>query len=239
MDGCPSYRVSERVVHFSADPPARPELSLPVPKIPHPDLRVYRAPSSAGKLPAGPEKQSRAQIDAVEAAYSCSTAMSKGDDARGAAAPTPRARADDFELAGADSTSDILRGRGRAAGVARRRRRRSERALAGERVPIRNEDADPARAPIASRRSPPSARSGRTTPTTRRPLRSALRPLQRRARRLLRAEDFRAATKENTAQVGRGEGAPREVAGVGEGRSSSTCRTDVRPHREDAPRARP
>ena len=33
------------------------------------------------KLPAGPEKQSRAQIDAVEAAYSALDAASRGDDA--------------------------------------------------------------------------------------------------------------------------------------------------------------
>ena len=34
-----------------------------------------------GNLPAGPEKQSRAQIDAVEAAYSALDAASRGDDA--------------------------------------------------------------------------------------------------------------------------------------------------------------
>ena len=34
-----------------------------------------------GKLPAGPEKQSRAQIDTVEAAYSALDAASNGDDA--------------------------------------------------------------------------------------------------------------------------------------------------------------
>ena len=34
-----------------------------------------------GALPAGPEKQSRAQIDAVEAAYSALDAASNGDDA--------------------------------------------------------------------------------------------------------------------------------------------------------------
>ena len=34
-----------------------------------------------GKLPAGPEKQSRAQLDAVEAAYSALDAASRGDDA--------------------------------------------------------------------------------------------------------------------------------------------------------------
>ena len=34
-----------------------------------------------GNLPAGPEKQSRAQLDAVEAAYSALDAASRGDDA--------------------------------------------------------------------------------------------------------------------------------------------------------------
>jgi hypothetical protein len=34
-----------------------------------------------GKLPAGPEKQSRNQIDAVEAAYAALDAASQGDDA--------------------------------------------------------------------------------------------------------------------------------------------------------------
>ena len=34
-----------------------------------------------GKLPAGPEKQSREQIDAVEAAYAAIDAASRGDDA--------------------------------------------------------------------------------------------------------------------------------------------------------------
>ena len=34
-----------------------------------------------GKLPAGPEKQSREQLDAVEAAYAALDAASRGDDA--------------------------------------------------------------------------------------------------------------------------------------------------------------
>ena len=34
-----------------------------------------------GKLPAGPEKQSREQLDAVEAAYAALEAASRGDDA--------------------------------------------------------------------------------------------------------------------------------------------------------------
>ena len=34
-----------------------------------------------GKLPAGPEKQSREQLDAVEAAYAALDAAARGDDA--------------------------------------------------------------------------------------------------------------------------------------------------------------